>query len=499
MNYKVLFVYPNLEMSSMVPQAIAMLSAVLKGDGIETDVFDTTFYDTDKQNANQEKTKIFLVKPFDFNERGISQKTSDMHHDFRQKVEAFQPDLVAVSFVEDTFGLGCSLLAGIRDLGLPVVAGGVLCTYAPELVASCPDVNYIIRGEGEYPLRELCLALAKGRDFRAIANLCRREDGKLLQNPMRPPVDINSLPTADYSIFEEQSLYRPMTGKIYKTIGIETQRGCAFSCGYCCSGGYNRLFKQETGHRFFRRKNMDRFAVELETLVREVAPEFVYFLSDVFLMMTHREWDQFCEIYSQYKFPFFMNTRAETVDADKVRRLEELNCIRGNIGLEHGNEEFRLKVVDRRVSNDKIVKALHLVGESAISTAANNIIGFPTETRELVFDTINLNRQVSQWCDSVSCFIFAPYRGTPLRELAIEHGYLKTESIVEKSVLSCSQLQMPHLPPEELVGLQRTFAFYVRFERERWPEIHLAEKATPEGEAMYARLSEEFRRRFPVG
>ena len=76
MDYKVLMVYPNLSMTSMVPQSIAILSSMLREVGIETDVFDTTFYDTDMKDPNSIKAEVFLVKPFDFKDRNIHKKTS---------------------------------------------------------------------------------------------------------------------------------------------------------------------------------------------------------------------------------------------------------------------------------------------------------------------------------------------------------------------------------------------------------------------------------------
>ncbi len=499
MRFKVLFIYPNLSMVSMIPQSIAVLSSVLRECEIETDVFDTTFYTTATYDSHDGKIKARLVKPFDFKEKDISRKTTDMFSDLEQKIITFKPDLIAISFVEDTFRLGMNLLEHIRGYDLPVVAGGVFCTYAPEKVAQCEDVDYIVRGEGEYPLKEFCLNMIQGNDIKDIPNLCYKEDGRLIKNNMRPPVNINQVPFADYSIFEEQSLYRPMNGRIYKTVGIETQRGCPFSCAYCNSGANNSLYRQETGKSFFRKKSMGRFAEELEFLVSSVKPELIYFLSDVFLMMTDREFEEFCEAYSGYNIPFFMNTRAETVNEYRIQKLEELNCLRGNVGIEHGNEEFRHEILNRKIKDEEIVRAFKIVGESNFSTAANNIIGFPKETRELIFDTIELNRDVSTDCDSVSCFIFAPYHGTFLRDLAVRERFLNKDTITDTNTFFSSALRMPQLSNEMLKGLQRTFSMYVRFPKSRWNEIELAEKLTPEGERIYERLSQEFQEKFPIG
>ena len=182
-----------------------------------------------------------------------------------------------------------------------------------------------------------------------------------------------------------------------------------------------------------------------------------------------------------------------------MRRLEELNCLRGNVGVEHGNEEFRRDVVFRKIKNKDIERAFEIVGNSSISTAANNIIGFPTETRELIFDTINLNRKIKHGVDSVSCFIYSPYHGLPSRKLAVEKGYLSPDLLADTNTLNSSVLEMPDLTNETLRGLQRTFTMYVRFPRARWDEIRMAEDFSPEGDKVFERLSEELRQDYVAG
>jgi len=500
--FRVLFLYPNLEMTSMVPQSIAILSAVLRACDIETDVFDTTFHKAGLSDHNQNNVKTFVSKPYDFADKGIQPKTTDVYKDYKDKVDFFKPDLIAVSLVEDTFRYGERLLESIREYDIPVVAGGPFCTYGSDKVAGCPDVDFIIRGEGEAPLKELCLALINDTSHKKIANLIYRDGGNLITNDMRPAMELNDIPFADYEVFirnDKDTLYRPMCGTIYKTISLETQRGCPFKCSFCNSASNNPLYKEETGSTFFRKKDMSRLAEELDYMISTINPELVYFVSDVFLLMTDREFDEFYEVYSSYKIPFFMQTRSETITEYRVRKLEELNCLRANVGLEHGNEQFRRDVVKRKLKDVEITRAFNIIGSSSISTAANNIIGFPTETRELIFDTINLNRTVSKNVDSVSCFIFAPYMGTPLRDLAVEKGYMSSDTLVDKNSFAESMLTMPELSNDTLMGLQRTFTMYVRFPKERWDEIRKAEELSPEGNMVFERLSEELVSEYAAG
>ena len=76
--------------------------------------------------------------------------------------------------------------------------------------------------------------------------------------------------------------------------------------------------------------------------------EYMYFWADTFLGMSKRELDQFCEVYSDIKLPFWMQTRPETVTEENISKLSKVGLHRISFGVEHGNEEFRARILDRR-------------------------------------------------------------------------------------------------------------------------------------------------------
>ena len=101
---KILFLYPNLNMSTLVPNAISILTAILKQAGFNNiDLFDTTFYESDGLSKDEDRVKVGQVQPFNFDERNIKLKRTDMYKDFINKVNKFKPDIIFASIVEDTF------------------------------------------------------------------------------------------------------------------------------------------------------------------------------------------------------------------------------------------------------------------------------------------------------------------------------------------------------------------------------------------------------------
>ena len=51
------------------------------------------------------------------------------------------------------------------------------------------------------------------------------------------------MPFPDWDLFDPGSIYRPMQGKIWRCVGLETQRGCPYTCTYCNSPGNNVFYK----------------------------------------------------------------------------------------------------------------------------------------------------------------------------------------------------------------------------------------------------------------
>ena len=107
--------------------------------------------------------------------------------------------------------------------------------------------------------------------------------------------------------------------------------------------------------------------------------------------------------------------------------------------------------------------------------------------------TVEINRHFDSHNLSVSTF--APYYGTELRTLAVKRGYLEADFIAPANY-GRSVLNMPQFPADQIYSLQRTFVMYVKFPKERWPEIKQAESLTPEGDAVWTRLRDEFIERY---
>ncbi len=492
--FKILFIYPNGTLMNPPAIAIGIFTALLKQNGFEVDLFDTTLYpdiDPDAKIVDDEKEDSLQARPTNYEDRGVKLLTSDMLSDLAKKVDEFKPDLIAVSLLESIYPIALTMFEVIENYDIPVLVGGVFAMHAPEVVIENKCIDMVCFGEGEETIVEVSKRLASNKDCYDVDNLWIKKDDKIIKNKLKNTINVNEIPIPDYSLFEWERFMRPMGGKIYNTIPVESNRGCPYLCTFCNSPSTFDLFKEGTSTSFFRKKTVETILKELVTLKKQWNAEYVYFTSDTFLILTKDELNELADLYVRdINLPFWIQTRAETITPFRVKKLKEMGCHRISIGLEHGNEEFRRKILKKTFSDKTIINAVNLIADAGIPLTVNNIIGFPEENRDLVFDTIALNRKLI--VDTTNCVAFAPFRGTPLHKICVEKGYIKADQLGFGSMTTSLFLDLPTFPKEEIQGLRRTFSLYVRMPKKYWPDIERAEKLDEDGDKIFSELSNIF-------
>ena len=497
-NLKILFLYPNLHMRVLIPGGISILSACLKRGGFNNiQLFDPTWYEySDKNFSNTEgsrdhiKAKLGLVKKFDYADRYVFPNYGNMYNDFRQKVITYNPDLIITSLVEDTYEIFLDMMKSIEDLksNFTTLVGGVFPTSAPEIFESIDMVDYLCRGEGEEALVEFCNHIENGTDPINVQNIWTKRNGKWIQkNALRLVYDVDKLPIQDLSIFDDKSFYRAMMGKIYRVAPVESQRGCPFGCKFCNSPEKNIIYNKEKAGKFYRKRKIESIREELLYLRDECKIEYIFFTTDTMLAMEDDEFDEFCDMYSEFKIPFFCHTRPETITEYRAKRLKEIGVSKMNVGVEHGNEEYRKRMIGRVYKNEIAIEAFQILKNYDISTTCNFIIGYPDETRELIFDSINLARKLC--IDDINAFIFAPYHGTLLRSICEEKNYLKKSEVVKMYYTdSMLNMHLPFVSRKEIAGLLKTFSLYVRLHEKYWDDIKKCESNNEVYNDLYEEL-----------
>lgn len=490
-DFRVLLVYANTPMEPLMPLGIACLATSLQEEGFNVKLFDTTFYeDSSIGNSQKERAFSLQIKSVDYSSVGIKYITTDPAKDFAAFVADFKPDLIGVSCVELTYPQCLKLLEAVKVYKIPNIVGGCFATFSPEEVVSNELIDMVCIGEGEKAIVDLAGKMSSNKPVTGIPNLWVKKNGRIIKCDKLELVDIESARIPKFDIFAPERIYRAMDGKIYRMVPIEFSRGCPYQCTYCSAPSYAKKFAG--AGKWLRFKNIGQVIREIDFYIEKYNAEYFYFIAETFLAMPAEYKKRFYSAYKKYGKPFWFNTRPETIMPDDIKALEDAGCHRISIGIESGNEEFRKKMLKRRYSNEDVLRAIRIILKSKIQLSVNNMIGFPDETREMVFDTIELNRKFRGRSHSVS--IFQPFRGTELYDYCAAKGYLDINRQYAES-FATPVLNMPSLSQEEIRGLYRTFNLYINSDKSAWPDIKRAEMADEEGDRIFFDLIEKAQKR----
>lgn len=487
-----LFLYPNIFSYGLTPIGISITSALLKKYGHQTDLFDTAFmdmhnilYDTEKNDYPKKFEQLMFFKPVDLTKYGIRKEKINVINELKKKIDAFKPDVIAYSFWscqltgEDEgmmYDRGKILLekAGVshNKTGINIISGGIYPSLEPEKVLNNGINNMVCIGESEYAFLELANKIDKNADLTGIENIWCKKDNRLFKNRLRPLIEnLDELPAGDFDIFDDRSFYRPYHGKVVRGIDYELTRGCVNRCYYCAGPKLRDLY----GDKNFRReKSIKKIVEEISFLKKKYKLDIIRYQDELFLGMDLSKLKQLAKEYREkVDLPFIIETSVNTINADTAYCLKEMGCLSVSIGIEQGNEIFRKKVLNKHYTNEQAIEAFKILKKYNIAVHAYSMMGFPSEKRDLIFDTINLLKKLNISTYQVS--YFQPFVGTILREFCIKNNLIKEDEKLKEFVQG-SIVRNDFISKEELSGLQRTFTMYVFMPKFFWGLVKMAEK-----------------------
>lgn len=453
---KVLLVYPNQEGFPMISVGIGVLAGVLKHYGHKVELFDVTFMVSERLDQVA-RDKAGTVKKVDFEKYWGTGDKVDMEEEFRKKILSFKPDLIAFSIVENNYPCAKKLFKIAKEVTkVPIIAGGLFPTLAPEFFINDGNVDMICRGEGEYALLELSNRLEKGEDISNVKNLIMKVNGKTIENKFAPYYNWESMIFQDWEVFDERHLMKAFVGKMQKTGFFEMSRGCPFNCSYCANAAYQEIFK--CLGPYHREKLIDYVMKEMEYMKNKYNLELVFFTDENFMMMGTGRFEEFIRNYkTRINLPFYIQTRADTLlDENKIRMLKEANCATIGIGIESGTEKIRKEILSKNIPDHIFVKAFANCNKYHIRTTANIIIGLPFETEKDILAGVELCKKFN--AESIGVSIFAPYYGTNLRKVCIDNGYMEDKYYENISTNYHSILKMPQISEEKIEELYYNFS-----------------------------------------
>ncbi len=471
---KVLFIYFNLEYRPRVPNALSLLETVVQQEGHETRVFDTSFYAAFQDLSQDDLVGSGIRKPVE--NLTIEPKRSDPYADLRREVERFDPALVAFSYYAANQPMQRRLLSRLKKEfpRIRVIAGGVQPCLAPERCLAEDYIDLLCFGEGEALLRELCNRMEADRDWSDIPGLWFKRNGTVIQNGLAPLTDLSELPLLNWDSFPPVHLYGLFEGHAYRMGHVEATRGCPYNCSYCASGALRKVYRDAGVRGYVRHKSAAQFVAECAALKQKYDLEMFYILDGTFTVKPRRLLEELAPLFArEVGVPFIALVRPETISPRVAELLATMGCVQASMGIESGVPEYRVDVLNRRMSDQQIVDAVHHLKAHDIGVSTYNMIGLPGMDREHVFRTIALNKRSGS--DSSIVSIFVPFPDNELTKFLLARGMIRTTDI-KYSKGTAPNVEIAEMSAEEIVGLFRTFNIYTKVPRALYPLIRPLER-----------------------
>jgi radical SAM superfamily enzyme YgiQ (UPF0313 family) len=371
------------------------------------------------------------------------------HEKLRAMIASFEPNVVGITSVTPTIK-SAILAAHIAKETCPnavVVLGGPHATFMDsQILSENPDVDIVVRGEGEETLLELLRHLFDSGDLQAVSGISFRKNGQIIRTSNRPFIqNLEELPRPAYQYF---SLNRyQFFGKTI--LPILTSRGCPFQCSYCVS---SRMVG-----KMFRARSPNNVVDELEWL-RDVHGAGAFsFYDDAFTYDKNRA-IKICEEIKNRNIgvPWDCQTRVDQISKEVLVKMRDADCQLVSFGAESGCQTI-LDAVKKRTTIEQNERAVRLAKEVGISVAMSVIIGYPGETTDTLKQTFDFIRTTKP--DYVYLCLATPYPGTDLRSLLEGLGW-KMSAEWSHYDLQTPVFENPFLP----IDLRKTRReFYNRF------------------------------------
>jgi radical SAM superfamily enzyme YgiQ (UPF0313 family) len=296
---------------------------------------------------------------------------------YEQHIE--EASLIGISSTSLSWPTAFSVIRQIRQIrgDVPIVLGGIHATMFDRYLLRDFPVQYVVRGEAEVALAQLCSCLETGGDLSEVPSLTWAHSGRIIRNGLAPKLSGEAMGRFALPDFGE------LPSGIYKGLSIESSRGCAFDCSFC-STNYRLGWRGVPAEQF-----VDRLERVLEHVDRTLY-RYVHIVDDEFSMNPKRATEIAHIIQRRGLQPRLVyDSRAKDLLWDGyVESIAEFTT-QFLVGAECGYDEG-LKLIGKGTTCRLLEDAARMLERHGLSGRADFsfILGLPWETKSEVMQTI---------------------------------------------------------------------------------------------------------------
>ena len=382
--------------------------------------------------------------------------------DVIEEIARFRPEIVGISALSPEANILHSLSKEIKKAGdCKIIVGGPHAISYPDDCLNDPHIDYVVLGEGENTMPELVEILSRGGDASRVRGIAFRLDmDVVLTSPREYIQNLDELAFPAWDLIDIRKYWkcwRPNPLQNHQPyMAIITSRGCVFECTYC---------NQVMG-RTFRARSPENVFEEIETLYGDYGIRDFEIRDSCFNTDKKRAL-KICDliIHSGLKISlsFSNGLRGDLIDDELLMKLREAGTNQISYAIETASQRIQ-KLVKKSLDLDKIEKVIEKTADCGIVTYGFFMIGFPTETKREIEETVKLALKLK--LDMACFFIVNPF---PASELYRQAKMVYKHDAIDFSKFSYmyADFNLSEVSDKELLGYQRKLyrSFYMNSRR----------------------------------
>jgi len=374
-------------------------------------------------------------------------------------------DLVGISTITSTAPRAYAIADRVRGLGVPVLMGGPHVTFLAD--EALEHADFVIRGEGEVPLKAFIEAWERGGGFASVPGLSYREGERAVHNPKAPPVrNMDDIPVPDFAGLRFRA--KSIAGRTI--IPVQTSRGCPFDCSFCSVTG---MFGKK-----WRFRSIPHVLEELRRY--DARRNFIFFYDDNFAADPPRAKALLQGMIAQrFRFRWSTQVRADAArDSELIRLMKRAGCHTVFVGFESVNP-LSLAGMKKSQTVEDVVRAVRVFRRERIHVHGMFMFGFDEDDWTTVKQTVRFAKKAR--LTSTQFLILTPLPGSEFFEkMTAERRILFRDwSLYDAHhvVFRPARLSLPSLQRAQSFAHRKFYSLVEigkRLIRGRWLDLSLA-------------------------
>lgn len=430
------------------PIGLGYISAVLKENGYG----DVVIFDSMERMWDAERDLVYdghLIGSFTDIERAIREHSPDILGVQSNFTCQYKNVLKTVEVAKSV------------NPAIVTVIGGHHASVSQNQLMQDANVDFVIAGDGEYPMVDLLKALESGKGLETVPSLSYRNGNGVptINKTLYLLEELDQVPFPDYQGMDLRKywIHRNCHGAVRKErfAPIVSSRGCPAKCSFCTYSN--------TPHKY-RARSAGNVIDEIKMLKREFDIEEITFEDDNLTLKMKRAEEIFDRMIQEKLGVVWSTPNGVAVYAlndSLLNKMKATGCGGLNLAIESGNEEVLRNIIHKPL---KLKQASHVIKkcrELDIAIFGYFLVGTPGETKEQAWDTFRFiaNNFAPEEFRVAFC---VPLPGTAAYDTCIKKGYLTPEVDMQTMNLTAGPIfSTKEMSKEEAVKLMNDGLRYV--------------------------------------